>query len=137
MCTRFLHQIFVTILSSIVLLSTISFPVEKHFCGDVLIDITVFGEVERCTLEHLETEQEQITKVPCCKDTLEVVSTNNQLNISFCDNWNVNQIKNIGSVVYSYKSLCTIIESKLYFQNHYRPPNLVTDLQLWDQVFII
>jgi hypothetical protein len=121
----------------LLLLSTVSFTVEKHFCGDVLIGVAVFSEVEKCTMEVLETEQDQLTRTPCCKDTLEIISGQNQLNISLFDHWSIDQLKVLVSFADAYKGLTLSLEDKRHSQTQYHPPNLVTDLQVLDQVFII
>ena len=61
------------LMALLVLLSTVSFTVEKHFCGDVLIDTAVFTEAQKCMMEAFEMEQALITKKNCCKDELEVI----------------------------------------------------------------
>ena len=38
----------------LVLFSTVSFTIEKHFCGDVLVDVSMFVEAEKCDMEALE-----------------------------------------------------------------------------------
>ena len=55
------------------LCSTVSFTIEKHFCGDKLIDVSVFSEADKCNMEASGMKAEGITKKPCCKDEVNMV----------------------------------------------------------------
>ena len=46
-------------LALLVLFSTVSFTIEKHFCGDILVDVAVFTEVEKCAMEAEEIALEK------------------------------------------------------------------------------
>jgi hypothetical protein len=137
MCKTHLQQFFSTAMALLLLFSTVSFTVEKHFCGDELIAVAVFGKVEKCAMEALETEREQLTKVPCCKDTLEVVSGLNQLNNNPFHNWNVDQQQCLIAFIYAYNSLYVTLQSERCLQIDYQPPNLIIDRQVLGQVYII
>ena len=67
MIKKTIHKIFSVFLALVVLVSTVSFTIEKHFCGDVLIDIAMFSDVKKCSMEDLEIELEKIKKKSCCK----------------------------------------------------------------------
>jgi hypothetical protein len=121
----------------LLLLSTVSFTVEKHFCGDKLIAVAMFSSVEKCTTEVVGTEHEELIKVPCCKDVLELVSGQNQLNSKPFQNWNVDQQHILAAPISSCSIQFVILEKEKHSQINYHPPNLVTDLQVLDQVFII
>ncbi len=82
MSNTYLQQFLSLVLALLLLLSTVSFTVEKHFCGDELIAVALFSKVEKCGIESAETEREQLVKIPCCKDTLEVLSGQNQLQVN-------------------------------------------------------
>ena len=63
------------LLALMVLFSTVSFTVEKHFCGDVLVDVSVFTDVEKCAMEAMEMKQ----KKSCCKDEVDVLKGQDEL----------------------------------------------------------
>ena len=56
MVSKIPHKIFSVTLALLVLMSTLSFTVEKHFCGDVLVDVSVFTETQKCGMESYEME---------------------------------------------------------------------------------
>ena len=35
----------------LVLISTLSVSIEKHYCGDHLVDVAIFAEAEKCGME--------------------------------------------------------------------------------------
>nr|WP_321244177.1 hypothetical protein [uncultured Psychroserpens sp.] len=121
----------------LLLLSTVSFTVEKHFCGDVLIDVAVFSDVEKCTMEAFEIEQEQVTKVPCCKDTLDVIEGQNQLTVKTFDDLELDQQIVLAAYLYTFNNLFEVLQKQIIPHQHYNPPNLVADIQVLDQVFTI
>lgn len=63
-----LQKIFSFTLSLLVLFSTLSFTVEKHFCGDFLVDISFKGVTSKCEMVHSEQN-----KSNCCKDEVVIL----------------------------------------------------------------
>ena len=81
----FLHKSFSVVLALLVLFSTVSFTIEKHYCGDVLVDVALFAEAEKCAMEPQELALEKLTKKHCCKDEVDVVKGQDELIKSFND----------------------------------------------------
>ena len=73
MIKNILHKGFCTVMALLVLVSTLSFTVEKHFCGNTLIDVSLFSEADKCDMEMMEMELAKITKKSCCKDVVDVI----------------------------------------------------------------
>ena len=121
----------------LVLFSTVSFTVEKHFCGNVLIDVSVFAKAEKCGMEALEKEQETITKKLCCKDEIEVIKGQDELKVSSINNLTLQQQLFITTFTFTYINLLEGLESQIVPHKDYSPPNLVADIQVLDQVFNI
>ena len=70
----------------LVFLSTMSFTIESHYCGDVLVDTSVLGKVESCGMEVQQkpsSKECDITKKNCCSDEQLVVDGQDNLKISF------------------------------------------------------
>ncbi len=125
------------LLALLVLFSTVSFTIEKHFCGDVLVDISIFTEVDKCAMEAYEVALEKITKKPCCKDVIDVIEGQNELKFSSFEDLDFEQQQFIASYTYAYISLFEGRPKLTVPHKNYSPPNLVTDIQVLDQVFII
>ena len=119
------------------LCSTVSFTIEKHFCGDKLIDVSVFTEANKCKMEALEMELEKITKESCCKDKIDVVKGQDELIVKTIDDLDVTQQMFVATFTYSYLNLFEGLPQLVIPHKNYSPPILVTDLQVLDQVFLI
>lgn len=133
MIKQALHRIFSTLMALLVLFSTVSFTVEKHFCGDVLVDVSVFSDVEKCGMEGIEIA----TKMGCCKDTVDVIEGQDELSVKiFNDLYFGNQVF-LSSFTYSYLNLFEGLSENIVPFKHYPPPNLVEDIQVLNQVYII
>lgn len=124
-------------MSLLVLFSTVSFTVEMHYCGDALIDISVFSEVERCASEAYEIELEKITKKSCCKDVVDLVEGQDELQKTSFDDLDLDQQLFLDIYFQSYKNLFEGLPQHLIPHKNYSPPNLVFDIQVLDQVFLI
>jgi len=134
---QILHKIFSVSLALIVLCSTVSFTIEKHFCGDTLVDVSVFAEANKCKMEALEIELETISKVPCCKDKIDVVKGQDELIVKTIDDLDFNQQLFVATFTYSYLNLFEGLPQLVIPHKNYSPPILVTDIQVLDQVFLI
>lgn len=132
-----IHKIFSALLALLVLFSTVSFTVEKHYCGGVLIDSAVFTEVQKCGMEAAQPESSEATKKGCCKDELEVLKGQDQLKISKFEDFSVEQICVTTSVVYTCINLFESLPKRIIPHKDYSPPNLISDIQVLDQVFLI
>lgn len=137
MIKQFFHKSFSTLLALFVLFSTVSFTVEKHFCGDVLIDVGVFSEAQKCAMEAFEIEQEIITKKLCCKDELHIFQGQKELNRSSFDDLEFQQQLFIASFTYTFVNLFEGLAEQIIPHKNYFPPNLIANIQVLDQVFII
>jgi len=132
-----LHNISSIALALLVLVSTVSFTVEKHFCGDVLVDVSLFAEAQKCGMEALEVEKASITKKICCKDTVDLVQGQDELSVKTFDDLNFNQQFFLSTFTLSYLNLFEGLPKQIIPHKNYSPPNLIADIQILDQVFII
>ncbi|WP_298498056.1 hypothetical protein [uncultured Algibacter sp.] len=121
------------LLALLVLFSTVSFTIEKHYCGDVLVDVSVFSEVEKCGMEAMEILQ----KKTCCKDEINVVKGQDELKVSSFEDLDFNQQQFITAFIYTYFNSFEGLPKQTIPHKDYSPPNLVYDIQVLDQVFII
>jgi hypothetical protein len=130
---RLLHKGFSAVMALLVLFSTVSFTIEKHFCGDVLVDVSMFVEAEKCAMEPLET----LKKKTCCKDEIAIVEGQDELKVSAFEDLDFEQQQVITVFTYSYVHLFESSPKQTILHKDYSPPNLVSNIQVLDQVFII
>jgi hypothetical protein len=133
------HKISSFCLALIVLLSTVSFTVDSHYCGDTLVDSSLFGHVETCGMEVQQQSQSSecdISKKDCCSDEQVIVEGQDTLKTSF-DKLDKDQQIFVAAFVHTYINL--FFESQEDFNSYkdYTPPLLVRNIQVLDQTFLI
>ena len=133
------YNILAVSMAFLVLLSTISFTVDKHFCGSMLVDLAVLSKAETCGMEMsggTDVDANTVMKDSCCSNIKVEVAGQDQLKLSF-ESLNFNQQVFIASFVYSYSNLFEALPQQIIPFKDYSPPLLVADIQLVDQVFLI
>lgn len=137
MIKQVLHKSFSALLAFLVLFSTVSFTIEKHFCGDVLVDVSVFSDVEKCGMETNGTALETIAKKSCCKDEINVVKGQDELKPASFEDLKFDQQQFLASFAYAYINLFEGLPNQVIPHKDYSPPNLVADIQLLKDTFLI
>ncbi|MCL5129075.1 hypothetical protein [Algibacter sp. L4_22] len=117
----------------LVLFSTVSFTIEKHFCGDVLIDVSLFSDTQKCGMDSGVI----LKNKSCCKDEVDVVKGQKELKFSSFDDLDFSHQQFITALSFSFINLFDGLEKQIIPHRNYSPPNLVTDILVLDQVFII
>lgn len=127
------------LLAIVVVFSTLSFSISKHYCGDFLVDIGIFSKAESCGMETDLTNTIDgcsIEKSNCCNDLVKHIEGQQILK---ADNNNVT-IEKQQLVAAFFLSFLYIFEDftleNAPYQN-YTPPLIVKDILLLDQVFLI
>lgn len=118
----------------LVLFSTLSFTVDKHFCGSYLVDQAVFSEAKDCGMEH--PSKDAMTEENGCKDQKISVEGQKDLKISFQDLELPQQVF-LASFTYSYVEVFEEIPQQAIPFSDYSPPLLVYDIHLLDETFLI
>lgn len=133
------RKISAIIMASVVLLSTMSFTISEHFCGDYLVDSALFSKAESCGMEMEKPSTSKdcdLQKSDCCKDEVKQFSGQNELNTVF-STLNFEQQLFIASFAYSYINLFEGLAVNIIPFKYYTQPVLVTDILVLDQTFLI
>lgn len=132
-----LHSVTSIILAVLVLFSTLSLTVEKHFCGDKLIDAAIFDTLDKCTSKSCDIDVDSISKPSCCKDEVEVIQGQSQLSLEKTEYLDVKSQKFLIAVLtYYFKRFENSAKQKIPHR-HYLSAILIKDIQLLDEVFLI
>ncbi|MCM4156638.1 hypothetical protein [Gramella sp. AN32] len=115
----------------LVMFSTLSFTVDKHFCGSDLIDTAVFSKANTCGMQMSENVEDH-----CCSNEKVSVEGQDELNLSF-DTFDFNQQLFITTFTFTYFELFETLPKQSIPFKDYSPPLIVSDIQLNDQVFLI
>jgi len=131
------HKIVSLLMAFVVLFSTMSFTIDMHYCGDVLVDTAIFTTVESCGMEIPVTESDcSIVKKNCCSEKQIVFEGQNELEVSF-DSFSLDQQLIVTSFIYTYLNLFEGLEENIIPFKEYTPPLVVKDIQLFDESFLI
>lgn len=122
------------VMALLVLFSTMSFTVDKHFCGTYLVDQAVFSKAKDCGMEH-PSEGEMITNDGCSDQQISVQGQDD-LKISIND-LDLSQQVFLSTFTYSYIGLFQELPQQLIPFSDYSPPLLVRDIQVLHETFLI
>ncbi len=138
-----LHKVTSTLMALIVLLSTMSFSLDMHYCGDRLVDFSMFDKVDTCMMKAEKSKDssfcevmEMETKTGCCSDLEVTIEGQDDLKISF-DKLTFEQQQFVFSFTYSFISLYKEADENIVPFRDYVPPPLLRDVQILDQTFLI
>ena len=122
----------------LVLFSTLSFTVNKHFCGTELVDRAVFSEANTCGMHDQATESsiQKDSEDICCQEEKVLVEGQTELKMSF-DELQFEQQVFLTSFAYSFIDLFEGLPEQVNPLKDYSPPMLVPDIRLLDQIFLI
>lgn len=137
MYQKTIYKVFSVAMALLVLMSTLSFTMEKHFCGDTLIDVAIFTKAIDCGMDIAAVSKISSEKQSCCKDELEIVKGQDTLKKTSFDDWHLEQQFFLTALVYSFTNLFEGSPEQVSPHKDYSPPHLVVDIHVLDQVFII
>lgn len=129
-----LHSVSSLLMAFLVLVSTVSFTVEKHYCGDHLVDVAINSEAKKCGMMDSDSS---FKKKTCCNDTLDVFDGQDELKTSSSVELDYAQQVILTSFVYSYVDLFEGLSQNIIPHKTYVPPDIVPDIQLLEEVFLI
>ena len=133
------HKITSILMAFVVLLSTMSFTIDMHYCGDTLVDTAIFHKAKKCGMEVQGTSASSecsIMKKNCCSNEQQFVDGQDELQLSV-DKISFEQQVFITSFVYACFNLFEGLEENIISFRDYSPPLVVKDIQKLDEVYII
>lgn len=121
--------------------STMSFSVDKHFCGTMLMDVAIFSSSKACGSATKICAKEMTSVMDslgdsCCTNKKLTVEGQDELKISF-NSLDLDQQVFLQTLVFTYIYIFEDLSLKKIPYEHYSPPLLITDIQILDQVFLI
>lgn len=136
---QIVHQISSTVLALIILFSTFSFTVDKHYCGDYLVSTSVFSKAEGCGMEmqkNVSDDDCETIKKDCCKNETTYVKGNSAEQQAI-NQQIVEQLFFITVFVESYSNLFEEKISDNVTFNYYKPPLIQKDIRVLFENFRI
>lgn len=137
MIKRF-KNIFACTMALLVLFSTVSFTVAKHYCGGFLVDTALFSKADACIMSYEPIACDlEISKKSCCSDEAITIKGQDDLNKVTLDEFSFEQQVFITSLIYSYKQLFSEPDTQVIPDNDYSPPPLVYDIHVLNETYLI
>jgi len=133
------HKMMSVSMAFLLLASTVSWKVEKHYCLGHLMDLSFFTPAQDCGMaldvkaDHTLNIQEQDS---CCANEIIFVEGQTNLKPSFND-FSLDQQLFLVALTASYFRLFQFEKELPIPDKNYPPPLIVKDLQLLDKVFLI
>ena len=123
------------LLAGLVLLSTLSFTVEKHYCGDFLMDVSFMGDAKDCGMEMEALAIKK--KKSCCKDKIQKIEGQDELQKNSSEKFNLQKKQFLTAFLISYKELFVNTDSEDKLYKVFSPPDISKDYQILYQSFLI
>lgn len=136
-----IHKIAALAMALLVLLSTMSFAVDMHYCGDHLVDFSFSKTVDTCLMNAERTKSTSDCpmmemKMDCCSDVEVVFEGHDDLKMSL-DHLSFDQQVFVVSFVHAFTVLFEGFDTNKFYFKDYTPPPLIRDVQLLHQIFLI
>lgn len=126
-----------TVLALLVLVSTFSFTVDKHFCGSFLVDQAVFVNASTCGMDmHSHSGTDLMAQENCCSNQNISVEGQDELNISF-NSITFEQQVFVAAFAFSFNELFQGLAEKVIPYKNYTPPLIVKDIPVLNENFLI
>lgn len=133
------HNIMSLSMAFVVLLSTMSFTVDMHYCGDMMVDFSVTHDAKTCGMEHDQSEndcQSEVQDDSCCSDRQIVIEGQDDLKMSF-DTLNFEQQVFVATFFHSYLNLFEGLDTNVIPFRDYKPPLIIRDIQKLHETYLI
>jgi hypothetical protein len=119
-----------------VMVSTLSFTVSKHYCSNILVDTAVVKPAKSCGMHDQNQNQHNKEKDSCCDDEVKLIEGQDELHVSGFDfSLDVPVEFVTFSFVYVF-SPAYDFKPDVPFKK-YHPPEYTSDFQILHQVFLI
>lgn len=133
------HKSIAMCMAIVVLMTTTSFTIDMHYCGDTMVDYSFFHKAASCKMQKAaltsSCETPEMKKKSCCSDEQLIVTGQD-----FKDNFSKLSFEQqvfVASFTYSYISLLEgSISNEVPFVDD-SPPFIKRDVQVLHQSFLI
>ncbi len=136
---KLFHKIVAALMAMVVLVSTMSFTVDMHYCGNTLVDVALYKEAKTCGMGQQVSNSitcSIMAKKSCCTDKQLTFDGQDELQNSF-DKITLKQQAFVAMFYYSYINLFEGLENNVISFREYPPPFLIKDIHVLNETFLI
>lgn len=121
----------------LLLLSTVSWTIDKHTCMGRVMDVALFAKADSCGMDDaMQAREDDSLENHCCAEETLTLQGQDDLKISFNDISFDQQVFFVAFTI-AYVNSLTVLEQQKLTNEYYPPPLLVKDIQLFDETFLI
>ncbi len=133
-----IYKISAIILSLIVLLSTLSISVEKHYCKGNLVDSSFFGQAEDCMSKKApdNCEKENSCQKDCCDNEVEHLKNQQDLLKHSVKKLQLNPYA-FTPILFNTGINALELTEKQHTSIHYKPPEIALKIHVLHEVYLI
>lgn len=126
-------------MAMVVMFSTMSFSINKHYCMEHLVDVSIILPAQDCGMDMNTPETQegmQLTAVPCCAD--EHIAIEGQDEVKPAAEWSPEKIQVFTSAfLISYNLLLPAETTQTPVFTTYRPPLITENLPVIYETYLI
>lgn len=137
------HKAISFLMAFVVLFSTMSFTISSHYCGDSLVDSSIFLKAKTCGMESeyqsdntLKSSDCSITKKNCCSEEIEIIKGQDELKINF-DKISFDQQTFVAVFFHTYINLFPSVKEARPSLKANPAPLIVRQLYKLDETYLI
>ncbi|GEQ85462.1 hypothetical protein ULMS_09700 [Patiriisocius marinistellae] len=136
---RVIQKLIAFFMAAVVLMTTMSFTVDMHYCGDTLVDFSFVKQAKSCGMEKAQPakscENPMMSEKSCCSDQQIIVEGQDNLKQNFAQLSYEQQVF-VASFTYAYINLFEGTQSTEVPFVDLSPPFIRQDLQVLHQTFL-
>ena len=134
---QFIQKIGAFVMAFVVVLSTMSFTIDKHYCGTILVDVAINAKAKPCGMEmYLSTEDVLAGKKSCCKNEHIVVIGQDELKKNLDTSIEV-QLSIEEREEYKIQETLFLEKPSFMALGNHDPPDIVINFQQVYETYII
>ncbi|GBF21611.1 hypothetical protein C21_03797 [Arenibacter sp. NBRC 103722] len=134
------HRILSVLMAFVVMFTTMSFTVDMHYCGDSLVDFSLFTKTEGCGMEKAQSPEScdnlSMSSTSCCTDQQIVKEGHDDLKTSF-NKLTFEQQTFVATFFYTYINLFEGLDENIVPFKDYSPPFIERDVQTLYETYLI
>lgn len=124
-------------LAFVVFFSTMSFTIDKHYCGEILIDVAINTKANTCGMGMMQSSKEAPTiKKSCCQNEHLVILGQDELKKQLEISVDFNALNVLEKIAHFELTFIKIDISRGSYSNH-DPPDLDIDFQVLYETYLI
>ena len=140
MMKKVFHSTLSVLMAFVVMFTTMSFTVDMHYCGDSLVDFSLFSKAEGCGMEKAQPakdcENPLMTEKSCCTNQQILQQGQDELKTSL-STLTFEQQTFVATFFYTYINFFEGLDENIVSFTDYPPPFIRRDLQVLHQTFLI